>query len=366
MMKILVAVFFVLFLFGCSDSSDNHPLLRKAAQSKRMGEYRNAETCYKRYLAKDPNAAQIHLELAELYDEHLEEYLLAVYHYKEFLRLTEDKESRTAKSVKGFIERSERRYLNKDKAVKKVFLTDEAEIERMTQAYKKRLADEEAKLAKELAELKKEAEAAKAPELAEKSVSDSAVEKKELAEKNKSDSPVASSEKIEVSEKQTADSAVKKDEKTSTLKEEKAEKKQEEKVEKTETSASDKIAETAEIPVEKVKENAVKAEKAEVRKTEKEPEKETGNKPAETIKDFSKLPEMETVETAVPKTVSGDEIKEYKVQKGDTFTHLSRKFYGTVRYYRQLMEYNKISNPNSLRIGKTIKVPPLEILKGKK
>ena len=57
-------------------------------------------------------------------------------------------------------------------------------------------------------------------------------------------------------------------------------------------------------------------------------------------------------------------IQEYKVKKGDTFTHLSRQFYGSIRYYKQLMEYNKITNPNSLRVGKTVKIPPLEILKG--
>ena len=72
------------------------------------------------------------------------------------------------------------------------------------------------------------------------------------------------------------------------------------------------------------------------------------------------------VKTVAPAVPVKNEIKEYKIQRGDTFTHLSRKFYGSIRYYRQLMEYNKISNPNSLRVGKIIKVPPLEILKGEK
>lgn len=343
MMKILFAVFFVLFLFGCSDSSDNHPLLRKAAQSKRMGEYRNAELCYKRYLAKDPNAAQIHLELAELYDEHLEDYLLAVYHYKEFLRLTEDKESRTAKSVKEFIERCERRYLDKNKGIKKVFLTDEAEIERMTQAYKRRLADDEAKLAKELAELKKEADTVNVPEASEKASADTSVENKAVSEESKADSPVAASEKVETSEKQIVDTAVKNDEKTVPVKEDKTENPPvEEKSEKVEKSLAEN------------KEKTAKSETKAVKKS------------AETIKDFSKLPEMETVKTAATKAAVSNEVKEYKVQKGDTFTHLSRKFYGSVRYYRQLMKYNNISNPNSLRIGKTIKIPPLEILEGEK
>ena len=89
MKRVFFALFCAALLAGCADETDNHPLLRKAAQSKRMGEYRNAEVCYKRYLAKNPDAAQIHLNLAQLYDEHLEDYLLAVYHYKEYLRLCE-------------------------------------------------------------------------------------------------------------------------------------------------------------------------------------------------------------------------------------------------------------------------------------
>ena len=94
--------------------------------------------------------------------------------------------------------------------------------------------------------------------------------------------------------------------------------------------------------------------------------KKTEKKRAEVISDFSKLPEMKDVKTVAPAVPVKNEIKEYKIQRGDTFTHLSRKFYGSIRFYRQLMEYNKISNPNSLRVGKTIKVPPLEILKGEK
>lgn len=329
MKNILLVAVFVLFLFGCTDNSDNHPLLRKAAQSKRMGEYRNAEVCYKRYLAKNPGAAQIHLELAELYDEQLEEYLLAVYHYKEYLRLIPDKDSRSAKNVRGFIERSERRYVNKSKRVKKVMLTDEAEIERMTAAYKKRLAEEEKKLALELAELKKEAEKTEESTVSENVKADSAVVVEQTSENNVADSAVENKIEIKTSEKQSADSAV----------------------------ANDTV-EVKKEEVAKVEGKKQTPPAAEVKKTEK--------KRAEVISDFSKLPEMKDVKTVAPAVPVKNEIKEYKIQRGDTFTHLSRKFYGSIRYYRQLMEYNKISNPNSLRVGKIIKVPPLEILKGEK
>lgn len=335
MKNILLAAVFMLFLVGCTDNSDNHPLLRKAAQSKRMGEYRNAEVCYKRYLAKNPGAAQIHLALAELYDEQLEEYLLAVYHYKEYLRLIPDKESRSAKNVRGFIERSERRYVNKGRNVKKVMLTDESEIERLTAAYKKRLAEEEKKLALELAELKKEAEKTKESAVSETVKADSAVAvtvagTEKTSEKNIEDSAVENKVEVITSEKQSSDSAVAND----TVEVKKAE----------------------EVKVEEKKETPPAVEN----------EKKTEKKSAEVKSDLAEFPKMEDIKTDTSAVPVQKEIPEYKIQRGDTFTHLSRKFYGSIRYYRQLMEYNNISNPNSLRAGKTIKVPPLEILKGEK
>ena len=343
MKRVFFALFCAALLAGCADETDNHPLLRKAAQSKRMGEYRNAEVCYKRYLAKNPDAAQIHLNLAQLYDEHLEDYLLAVYHYKEYLRLCDDKESRTAKSVKTFITRSEKRYVSKTKSVKKVFLTDEAEIERLTAAYKKRLADEEQRLAKELAELKKEAETVKTPAAPGNADADSAVaaDKKEVPETAENISAVQKADSA-------VDNGVQSPVQTSDNSRVISEK---------DIKTSNKISADSPVAADKKAENAVTAE---------EPEK----RQAETIKDFSKLPVMEKTQKTEPakeqKKEEKQEIKDYTVQRGDTFSHLSRKFYGSTRYYRKLMEYNKISNPNGLRSGKTIKIPPLEILKGAK
>lgn len=345
---LLIFTALMIFAVGCSDSSSNHPMLKKAAQSKRMGEYRNAELCYKKYLAKNPDAAKIHLELAELYDEHLEEYLLAVYHYKEYLRLTDDSDNSDAKAVKGFISRCEQRYLAKGKSVKKVLMTDEEELERMASAYRKKLADEEKAMAIELERLKKEAEEAKKAE--------EKVEKTEVSEAKKIEDVKTAPEQTvpaeeakntvienavphSVSEVQKSDSQI---------------------------DATKTVPDTAAHNTEK-KEEQKKAEVAVDKDNKTTKTTESVAKQPEIIKDFSALPTMkEQKKTDSVKEVKKQEIKEYKVQKGDTFTHLSRKFYGTVRYHKQLMEYNKISKPNALRVGKMIKIPPVEILKGGK
>lgn len=317
---------------GCSDVDNNHPMLKKAVQSIRMGEYRNAEICYKKYLEKNPKAASVHLALAQLYDEHLEEYLLAIYHYKEALRLQPDAGEETVRNIEGFIKRCEVRYGQKGKSVKKVFLTDEQEIERMTAAYKKKLVEQQKKADAELARLKKEAEEA---------------EKESLqlpdAEK-KMEKTVPVPENITgnaVSEIQASDSPV----------------------------ISEKNSEDSPIEVEKTEKTA-EFVKNEEKKTDTVPSADnTADASAETevIKDFSTLPVMQSEKKQeIQPEKKSVVIQEYKVKKGDTFTHLSRQFYGSIRYYKQLMEYNKITNPNSLRVGKTVKIPPLEILKGEK
>ncbi|MBR2510492.1 MAG: LysM peptidoglycan-binding domain-containing protein [Lentisphaeria bacterium] len=308
-------VFFVLFIFsmvlffcGCSETGSNHPMLKKAGQSMRMGEYRNAEICYKKYLAKHPDSASVHQSLASLYDEHLEEYLLAIYHYKEFLRLQSDANAETIRNTESFIKRCEQRYMQKGGTVKKVELTDEQEIERMTADYKKNLAEQQKNSGND--------------------------RETQTAEKQIADSPVI--EKVP--------------EKTAEIKN---------KVQLSETLIADTghIAEKND-PAAAAAEDKVKKVSAAV------PAAPPENKKA-AAKETVKPPPMQTGKVEkTPEKV--EKIQEYKVKRGDTFSHLSRKFYGTVRYHRKLMEYNKIPSPNALRVGKTLKIPPIDVLKGEK
>ncbi|QEY34612.1 LysM peptidoglycan-binding domain-containing protein [Caproiciproducens galactitolivorans] len=47
-----------------------------------------------------------------------------------------------------------------------------------------------------------------------------------------------------------------------------------------------------------------------------------------------------------------------KVVKGDTLSAICRKYYGDSSLYAKLAKYNGIKNPNLIRIGQIIKLPP--------
>ena len=47
----------------------------------------------------------------------------------------------------------------------------------------------------------------------------------------------------------------------------------------------------------------------------------------------------------------------YTVVKGDTLWGIAKRFYGNGMKYKELAEYNHISNPNLIRVGQKIKIP---------
>ena len=52
--------------------------------------------------------------------------------------------------------------------------------------------------------------------------------------------------------------------------------------------------------------------------------------------------------------------REYTVQYGDTLTGIASYFYGTIFYYDDIANYNGISDPNKIREGQVIYLPPIE------
>lgn len=76
---------------GCGrEDSAQHPLYRKGDQLRKEGNPVEAESYFRRYLQRIPDAPQGHLALAGLYDEALRNPAAALYHYNEYLRLTPD------------------------------------------------------------------------------------------------------------------------------------------------------------------------------------------------------------------------------------------------------------------------------------
>lgn len=52
-------------------------------------------------------------------------------------------------------------------------------------------------------------------------------------------------------------------------------------------------------------------------------------------------------------------VQYYTIKKGDTLGSISKKFYGTTKYWKEIAKTNNISNPAGLRVGKKIKIPQI-------
>lgn len=69
---------------------------------------------------------------------------------------------------------------------------------------------------------------------------------------------------------------------------------------------------------------------------------------------------MTLVVLGMPQLAKGDE--QHVVKKGDTLTGISQKYYGTITLYDELARYNDIENPNVIRVGQIINIPDRKYL----
>jgi LysM repeat protein len=80
-------------LAGCGPAGGKdavHPYFVKAERARAIGNYPVAVEQLRRFLGVRPESAAGHLALASVFDENLDEPGLAIYHYREFLRLAPD------------------------------------------------------------------------------------------------------------------------------------------------------------------------------------------------------------------------------------------------------------------------------------
>ena len=89
-MKTVLAGVAAFLLCSCSDyvgKEKSHPLFVKAGTSKNAGNFQEAAKCYEEFLLICPRSVLTHKELADLYNDSLNEPLKAVYHYEKWLSL---------------------------------------------------------------------------------------------------------------------------------------------------------------------------------------------------------------------------------------------------------------------------------------
>jgi hypothetical protein len=59
-------------------------------------------------------------------------------------------------------------------------------------------------------------------------------------------------------------------------------------------------------------------------------------------------------------STTGVAVETHRVQPGDTFAMLAKNYYGSEKYTQYLLDHNRhIKSPTSLRVGDSLKIPPL-------
>ncbi len=246
---LIIAILITLFCGGCSSDSKSkaakHPLVIKAALLYEKGEFQEAIDYYKKYLQKRSNSPDIHLKIACIYDENLQDPISAIYHYREFLNLCDNPQER--KDAELFLKLCEENISAKKQDIPLATLPQVPEKEGIT--------------AKE-----------------EPQSQQSETPPKKVVEKPANPTPETTPPPISHEEKTVA--------------------------------------------------------------------------PKQQLQ--SEFPPLELDEQK-------DELPtEYVVKKGDTLSGISKKFYGTIKHYRKIMQANNMTNANQLKTGKTLIIPKIE------
>ncbi|OGV51617.1 MAG: hypothetical protein A2017_08455 [Lentisphaerae bacterium GWF2_44_16] len=112
--RIIATVFlsFAALLLLCScDGQVNersHPLFVKAQNLRNQDNYADAVKYYEEYLLINPKSARTHSELATLYDDQMDDPLMAVYHYRQYLKY--EPESSEVETIGKWLKAAEKKY----------------------------------------------------------------------------------------------------------------------------------------------------------------------------------------------------------------------------------------------------------------
>lgn len=345
----MIAVLF-LGLTGCglkSKDESSHPLFKRAVKAQNSNELGLAIGYFNRYLSLRPDSSRTHLRLAAIYDENLDQPLRAVYHYERFLEYSPN--SPETGSVKKWKEAALRKYYFK---IRQKF-NDPEDVNMLQNT----LFLSEQELKKNKFELKKI-----------KSLQKKLIQYARQVRDNERILKAKLSS-LQAAHKQTLEEM----EKIRKELKEKAVIKEVKKEDKKEKIDKDKTTEKVDKKDEK------KAVKVEIKKEKKEvvkPEVKEKVKKEEKSKPLAMIPKAVT--TAPPfviETTDKTEIKvdkpeveidldyrTYTVQKGDSLSNISRKFYGSSKYYKLIFEANRkiIPSEKALRPGQVLKIPRLK------
>jgi nucleoid-associated protein YgaU len=360
--KFLFLPIFALLLMlagGCdlADSKEGaHPLFKKGRMEQEKGNYAGAINYYKRYLAVRPNSGKTHLLLATIYDENMDSQVNAIYHYEEFIRIS--KNSNEAQNVRKWIATAKHKYYLKMKST----FNDPEDLASLQDE----LVSTNQKCAAMLEEKKK-------------LMAFFEENKKNLLQLNTQNNILAAEK-----EKYEAELAISQEK----LKQLDAYLKQYQEKTGDELAKAKAAGETAgkelallkeqhrnlQLELEKSSRNKIGTATAEQTKTEPITMKTAdsiqaqpkADKPIPQIAAESSTIQTQTAITTAPSdAISQSEMSKthfYTVKNGDTLSKISKQFYGTTKYYRQIMDENKLGADaeKQMKPGVVLKIPPLK------
>jgi nucleoid-associated protein YgaU len=334
-----------LLLCGCDmqHNARRHPLFIKATKLERAGDYPAAVVCFKRFLNVYPESPEAHKALAAIYDDRLLKYLPALYHYDRYLEYNPEatdyadmQKWRDAAKRKFYLKT--RREYNDPADVQLLQRKNSAAVLRLKKstAKQRHLINYIRKVKKEIAAVRIKAEKLKTRTIdleikAENSEKSLQQIKQRLEESNRALEAVRALN-LKLINEATEDKLAEK--------------------QATPAEESDvKTATQAEVEVPKGDDVEV-----EVKIDNDSASNELAKKPATLIKiEDSPDQELELPVKKPTKTV-------YLVKAGDTLSRISRNFYGSSKYYRYIMNANKmlLKTAKDLRPGQQLIIPPLK------
>ncbi len=119
----------LIFLVSCGPPNEKaHPAFQNGVKYKKNEEYRKAAGSFEKYLIFNYTNPQTHYELAELYNDYLDDPFFTVYHFRQFLKYKPDSPERD--TIQAWIESAEEKLVERIRQRNPDF-TSEEEVQRL-------------------------------------------------------------------------------------------------------------------------------------------------------------------------------------------------------------------------------------------
>ncbi|MHB9139091.1 MAG: LysM peptidoglycan-binding domain-containing protein [Victivallaceae bacterium] len=377
----ILAAFMLCLNTGCDfmESKDvGHPLFKQGKREQEKENYVEAIKYFQKYLRIRPDSARTHLIMAGIYDENLNSQINAIYHYQEFIRLSDDPSE--AKNAEKWLATAKRKYYVKMKtqfndpevvaALQDELAGADSRIKRLVEDHNKMVSTIEdqkksiLQLSAQMSSVQGDKEKFDADltislerqKRVETDLAASSEKLKLLAAEYKKLQQLYNEEaaKVKTASEETARAV-------NALNALKVENARLLAAQEKQSAPDSKVkpAAVAAVPVRNLPEQAapqpvpiaaVPAVPAPAPAAEARPDANAEVKTASVLQlESTSLPEMM-------------KMRFYTVKSGDTLTKISKQYYGAAKYYKLIQEENKAELGSEIRMmpGQTLRIPPLK------